>query len=146
MIILYPLLLVLMAYITFVFGSYHKFKNNGIGLNFKYKVLILGLPMFIFYLHAKAAKKVFKQDRKRAWKILSLSIVKYPIMLGCLIELILESMVECDVYGDSKLLKVKRRKLKKIQSQRTPLFNVKELLTSFKKLKPYEDMLGKIYA
>lgn len=130
-------------YSAIVRATYLKFKNNGIGFNVKYKFLVILLPALIFFLHLKLAIRFFKHDKKKSLFVLKIAIVKYPVILGNLIEVILESMAECNVYGSSKYLSVRKKKQR--QLGKNPLDSVslkmKELVDFLKKDSNYEKEL-----
>lgn len=110
MILLITFFIFFAIYSAVVRATHLKFKNNGIGFNFKYKLLVVLLPLLILLVHFKLALKFFPSDKKRSLQIVAIAFVKYPIILGNLIEVILESMAECRVFGSSKYLKMKNKK------------------------------------
>lgn len=124
MVILYILTFFLVVYSSIVKATYMKFNNNNIGLNTKYKFLIALLPLYLVFLHTKIALKIYRVDKKRAKLIFITVFTKYPVLLGCIIELILESMAECTVFGDSKFLIVKHTQNKEKKSRVTKMPSV----------------------
>lgn len=145
MIGIYILTMFLVLYTGIVWASYLKFKYNGISLDMKYKLLLFILPVFILFMHSKLAIRIFKEDKKRSRKIFLIAFTKYPILVGNFIEVILESMAECDVYGDSRLLK-KRKTKNKVSSRvmgtiGSMMINFEEIVNIFKREAAYENEL-----
>lgn len=101
-----------MIYSAIVRATYLKFKNNGITFNFIYKLLITLLPLVFFFIYVRVAIKFFPQNKKKFLQIFTIGFLKYPVILGSFIEIILESAAECQVYGDSKYFRVKTKKRK----------------------------------
>src|SRR5690625_4319320 len=122
-----------------VWATYLKFKYNGIGLNIKYKMYMLLLPLFILYMHIRLSIGFLKTDKRKSWYVLKYAFTKYPILIGNLIEIIKENMAECDVFGDSRLLKVKKRESNVVDSPiRDVLLNLREIFNHFRKGSAYE--------
>lgn len=142
MLILYILTFFFVIYSGIVKATYMKFNNNDIGLNTKYKFLIALLPLYLMFLHAKIAMKLYRVDKKRAKLVFVMVFTKYPVLLGCIIELILESMAECTVFGDSRFLTVKHTKVKQEKSRliRMPSvsWDLEGIYSYFKKDSNYE--------
>lgn len=141
MTLVYLLTMLTVLYSSIVVASHTKFDKKGIELDLKHKSMLLILPFFLFYLHFRAAKKVFKTDKTRAIKILMLSIVKYPVMLGAFIELLKESMAECNVFGSSQLVSFQKTKRVKNPTSAPAKWDVKNFLENFKNQRVYENML-----
>lgn len=128
-------------YFSIVYASHAKFNNKGLRLDLKHKTLLIFLPLFIVFLHVRAANKVFKTDKKKAYRIIRVSIINYPIMLGSFIELLKENMAECDVFGSSRLVSFKKTKKKTEAKKSTTIINLKDIVSYMKNIKIYEDML-----
>jgi cytochrome c biogenesis factor len=141
MIFLYLMTMLVVVYSSLVVSSHTKFNNKGIGLDLKHRFLLIFLPLFIVYIHARAAKKVFKSDKKKACKIMEISILKYPVMLGSFIELLKENMAECSVFGNSRLVSLKKSKGKLPVQKHKTVIDLKEIISYIRNIKIYEDML-----
>ena len=144
MTLIFILFIFFVVYSAIVRATYLKFRNNGIKFNLKYKFFVTFLPLFIFFVHLKLAAKEFQQDKKKSGRIIIIAITKYPIILGNLIEVILESMAECNVYGTSKFLKIKPKKelaFKHSFSINDMSFKIREVLSFLKRDSNYEKEL-----
>ncbi len=139
MVFVYVISMFIVLYFGVVWASYLKFKYNGIGLNFKYKFYMLLFPLFILYMHIRLSLKFFKKDKKKSMVILIYAFTKYPILIGNFIEITKESMAECDVYGNSRLLTLKKKEIhEKERNIRDVLFNIKDIFKHFKANSAYE--------
>ena len=143
MTLLYIVTMLSVLHLSVFWASHQKFENNGIKLNSKYKILLFILPYLILYMHIKSSVRYFNTDKKKSLRIIVITFTKYPILLGNLIELIRESMVECDVFGDSRMLRVKKvtqKESKKLNLLRLPLFDLEEVFNYFRQGKSYENL------
>lgn len=68
------------------------------------------LPFLIFLFYIHKALKLSPSNKKRSLQIVTNAIVKYPIILGGLIEVILESWAEYNVFGKNEYLEIKNMK------------------------------------
>lgn len=149
MFIIYILTLFLVVYSSIVAATYKKFQRNGIGFNIKYKLLLSMLPLYLVYLHSKIARKIYKEDKKKAVKVFVVVVTKYPIIVGGIIELLLESAAECNVIGSSELLSIKQKKIKRERTKKSIMpkldWSFEKVFAYFKKDSNYEDtVLGNL--
>lgn len=126
------LIICIITYLTLysgiVWGTYLKFNNNGIDFNFKHKLYLILLPTLLFFIYLQASIRLIKKDKRMAASVLSSVFIKYPIIVGCFIEVSLESIAEYVVYNDSKLLKVENY----VEGELTKVsFNIQEVVEYF---------------
>jgi hypothetical protein len=103
-----PVLLIVF-YIGMVSGSYKKLNDNGIFLKGKAKLVFPILPLAIIIFHLVWSIKNIFRNPKLSLQVLELTFLKYPILLGVLIELILEN-VALELSSDKKIVSIQKRK------------------------------------
>lgn len=131
----------LVVYSGVLWATYLKFSYNGIKLNVKYKAYLSVLPIFILYMHIRLAARFFKDDKKKSILVLLFAFTKYPILIGNLIEILLENMAECYVFGNSRLLKIKKTEkvdTEKESNIKDTILGIKEIFSYFKRGSVYE--------
>ncbi|MCY8385805.1 hypothetical protein MOC94_21935 [Bacillus haynesii] len=104
-------------YVAIVWGTYEKFKHNKIIIN-KFQVFMFPSMIFIFHLFALYRYMVARDWRM--FKIICNRIVNYPVLLGELIEIILET----EAYNLSlqhERKELSNKKLKKAKKQYRPI-------------------------
>lgn len=142
MTLLYLTTMFLIIYSSTIFATHAKFTNKGIKLDLKHKSMLFILPFFLFYIHIRAARKIYKTDKTKAFRIVLVSIAKYPVFLGAFIELLKESMVECEVFGNSRLVAIQKPKeIKEYKPLVSINWDMKEFFGNFTNSPVYEDML-----
>lgn len=121
------------AYVSLGIGTIKKFKTNRILLSMPMKMIALLLPLAIFILHLKMACEVFRVDRHRAWDIMKMATLHYPVAIGILIEVTLENFAQKKVFGES-LSHVKKQPINisanTLKSQKTSVFGIYERATA----------------
>lgn len=140
MVYLYLGIMIMVIYSGVLWATYLKFSYNGIKLNLKYKVYMSILPLFILYMHIRLATRFFKTDKRKSMRVLLYAFTKYPLIVGNLIEILLENMAECYVFGDSRLLKLKKVTIvsDKESSFKDTILGLKDMFKYFKKGSVYE--------
>lgn len=120
------------AYLALALGTIKKFKINGFNLSIITKTLVFFLPLIIFSIHVKMFMEMFTKDRQRAIGILKMGTINYPIAVGIVIEVALESYARKKVYGDS-LSHIKKEPIdlnaKALKKQKTSWINIYEKTT-----------------
>lgn len=96
-------------YIGLVSGSYKKLNKNGIYLKGKAKFLFPIVPLAIIGFHLGWSLKNLIKNPKFSLHVLELGFLKYPVVLGLLIELILEK-VAFELSSNKKIVRIQKRK------------------------------------
>ncbi|MGG3920701.1 hypothetical protein ABEV41_01905 [Geobacillus thermodenitrificans] len=96
-------------YFAIVVGTYEKLNKNGIYLKGKAKLLFPLVPLVIFVFHLAWSVKCLTTDPKSSIRILKLVLFDYPIVIGMLIELILEKTA-FELSKDERIVNIKKKK------------------------------------
>lgn len=91
---------ILLIFLYFSLQTYFTFSSNGMIL--KNKINYMVVPILIFWLHIRLAVK--ENNFKGKSKMIFLFFLKYNLSLIFITELILESIAEFEVTGESKFI------------------------------------------
>ncbi|MGE7607656.1 hypothetical protein ACQKML_13695 [Peribacillus frigoritolerans] len=111
----------LVIYSSLVAGTYKKLKDNGFNTTGSAKMKIPLIPIFTFYMHIRFALRNYKKNRRNALLVLKMGILKYPVALGMLMEVMLEEHAE-EICNNEKTAKSRKTKIVKSEvRKRKPL-------------------------
>src|SRR5699024_9055040 len=117
-----PVVLVVI-YISLVIGSYKKLNQNGIYLKGKAKLVFPLVPLVIVVFHLIwSLKSVFKNPRL-SFQIIKLITLKYPLVLGLMIELMLEK-IALELSEQDNIIRLRKRKSLRRAVRNSPNFNL----------------------
>lgn len=135
----------LMIYIGLVAGIHLKFTENGLRVTKHSFILVSMLPFIIIGLHGAALVKFAIERRAVRFRQLFFPALKFPLIVGVFIELLLEKQAQAVAAKSRTLDKTKRvnKKIRNINSVRRTVefdFEIIKDATSLykKKLMPKE--------
>lgn len=103
-----PFIAVVM-YVGLIVGTHKKIAQNGIRLIGKSKSIYLIAPLAIFIIHFVWAVINLTKDAKYSMHILKLVIFEYPLVLGLMIEVFLETFAY-KLSENEQIVKSKKKK------------------------------------
>ncbi|WP_345242517.1 hypothetical protein [Pontibacillus salipaludis] len=101
-------LLLIVLYSGLVVGTYKKLRSDQILFP---KRVILILPFMIFALHTTWFLTQIFKDRKKAFVVLELGFLKYPMVIGLLAEVYKENLAR--TIGESSKMRIKKQRQRK---------------------------------
>lgn len=117
---------IVVIYMSIVIGSYKKLNNNGIYLKGKAKAFFPFVPSIIFVIHIAWSIKSITKNPRFSWHIIKLILFKYPLVLGLMIELMLES-IAFDLSEQDNIIRLKKRKSLKDAVRKSSNYNLSDI-------------------
>ncbi|MDV2683817.1 hypothetical protein RYX56_05775 [Alkalihalophilus lindianensis] len=114
------------CYIGLVVGTYKKLQNNNIHLIGRAKYFSLFFPLALFLYHFIWAVNSFSKSPKKALSIMGIFILKYPVAVGLLIELMLEDIAH-QISNDAEVAKVRKKRAINKQVDKRKLTDISDV-------------------
>lgn len=127
---------IILLFLYFSLQTYFTFLNKGLIL--KHKINYILVPILIFWLHIKLA--VREENFANKFKVTTLFFLKYNLSLVFITELILESIAEYTVMGESKFITQAEKDNKKLMER--IIEQIKFIFTIPKLKQGYEEVLS----
>ncbi|APC48286.1 hypothetical protein BME96_08940 [Virgibacillus halodenitrificans] len=100
--------LLVALYTGLVVGTYKKFRQNGINFIGKAKLVFPFIPISLIFLHLFWAITSLFKSNKQSIYLFKMVLFKYPVVVGMIIELMLENAA-LRISENDKIVKMKRK-------------------------------------